>query len=59
MAKVALPAYDQPLWQDTGSWFEVPTIREVSYIVFEFIEGNATGQKPLLEVKIDDKGSKT
>ena len=42
--KVALPAYDQPLWRGNGSWFEPPTIRGISSIVFEVV-GTASGQK--------------
>ena len=42
--KVALPAYDQPLWRGNGSWFEPPTIRGVASIVFEVV-GTASGQK--------------
>ena len=41
--KLALPAYDQPLWKSNGS-FEAPTIRGISSIVFEVV-GTATGQK--------------
>ena len=41
--KVALPAYDQPLWRGNGSWFEPPTIRGVASIVFEIV-GQASSQ---------------
>ncbi len=41
--KVALPAYDQPLWRGDGSWFEPPTIRGVASIVFEIV-GQASSQ---------------
>ena len=41
--KVALPAYDQPLWRGDGGWFEPPTIRGVASIVFEVV-GQASGQ---------------
>ncbi len=42
--KVALPVYDQPLWRGDGGWFEPPTIRGISSIVFEVV-GTASGQK--------------
>ena len=42
--KLALPMYDQPLWRANGSFFEPPTIRGVSGIVFEIV-GTAIGQK--------------
>ncbi|MBQ1710272.1 MAG: hypothetical protein II032_04075, partial [Treponema sp.] len=41
--KVALPAYDQPLWRGNGIWFEPPTIRGVASIVFEIV-GQASSQ---------------
>ena len=42
--KLALPMYDQPLWRANGSFFEPPTIRGVSGIVFEIV-GTAIGLK--------------
>ena len=41
--KLALPAYDQPLWRGDGGWFEPPTIRGVASIVFEVV-GQVSGQ---------------
>lgn len=42
--KLAQPMYDQALWYAPDSWFQPPTLRSVTNIVFEIV-GTATGQK--------------
>ena len=42
-SEMALPQWDKPLWDDTGSWFKSPSIRSVGTIAAGLLATVATG----------------